>query len=111
VALIDRGLPYLRLVARLPHWRVYQVLGATPIVQGAASLRALGPNWLSLVARRPGTAFVRVHYTPYWALTEGAGCVEPDGALTRLTLRRAGTVRLAIRFSLARIGSRSPRCS
>ena len=110
-ALIDGGLPYLRPVWRSRHWRVYAVADPTPIVQGAATLRAIGPNWLSLEAERPGVAVVRVHFTPYWAITEGSGCVAPDGQFTRLLLRRAGAVRMAIRFSLLRIRATSPRCT
>ena len=111
VALIDRGLPYLRLVMRSAHWRVYAVADATPLVQGAATLTGLGPDSLTLTAERPGTVLVHVHFTPYWALSEGAGCVAPAGDLTALRLRSAGPVRLVIRFSLGRIGARSPRCS
>ncbi len=110
-ALIDRGLPYLRLVMHSAHWRVYAVANATPIVQGAAALTALGPDSLTLRANHPGTALVRVHFTPYWALGEGSGCVAPAGDYTSLTLRGAGPVRLVIRFSLGRIGARSPRCT
>jgi hypothetical protein len=110
-ALIDGGLPYLRLVDRTRHWRIYDVAGPTPIVTGPASALAIGPNWLTLRATEPGSAFVRVRYSPYWAITRGAGCVEPDGAFTRLLLTRAGPVRLAIRFSLSRIHARSPRCT
>ena len=51
-ALIDRGLPYLRLVDRTAHWRVYAVDHATPIVDGAATLEALGPE-LAEPARHP----------------------------------------------------------
>jgi len=109
-ALIDRGLPYLHLVRHTRHWRVYAVADPTPIVEGAASLRKLGPNSLTLYASRPGTALVRMRFTPYWALAGAPGCVAPTGDFTRLTLRRAGPVRLVIRFSLARIGARSPRC-
>jgi hypothetical protein len=110
-ALIERGLPYLRLVTRSRHWRVYAVIGATPIVEGAATLRTLGPDSLTLQAQRAGRVLVRVRFTPYWALGEGSGCVGPAGDLTALTLRRAGPVRLVIRFSLGRIGARSPRCT
>ncbi|HYZ79812.1 MAG TPA: hypothetical protein VE571_01005, partial [Solirubrobacteraceae bacterium] len=49
-ALIDRGLPYLRLVFKSAHWHVYAVDHPTPIAQGAATLRRLGPNSLSLSA-------------------------------------------------------------
>ncbi|HEY5317877.1 MAG TPA: hypothetical protein VIJ20_07845, partial [Solirubrobacteraceae bacterium] len=110
VALIDRGLPYLRPVWHSRHWRVYAVAHPTPIVQGAA-LRALGPDSLTIAARAPGTFFVHVRFTPYWALSGGRGCVAPDGDFTRVTLRRAGVVRLVIRFALDRIQARSPRCT
>jgi peptidoglycan/LPS O-acetylase OafA/YrhL len=109
-ALIDRGLPYLKLVFRTRHWRVYAVQDPTPIVQGAAALRTLGPNSVSIVARRPGMAYLRVRFSPYWTLPEGAGCVAPNGGFTKVILRRAGPVRLTIQFSLGRIGARSARC-
>ena len=111
VALIDRGLPYLRLMDRTGHWRVYAVQNPTPLVQGAARLRELGPNWLQLVATRPGTALVRVRFSPYWAITTGSGCVADADGFTRLELRRAGPVHVGIRFALGRIGATSPRCS
>jgi hypothetical protein len=54
---------------------------------------------------------LHVRYSPYWALARGAGCVSRAGDSTRLTLRRPGPVRLAIRFSMARVGASSPRCT
>ncbi len=44
MALIDRGLPYLREVMHSRHWRVYAVANATPIVQGAGEARRDGPR-------------------------------------------------------------------
>jgi hypothetical protein len=110
-ALIRAGQPYLRLVMRSAHWRVYAVARPTPIAQGAATVRAMGSDWIALQARRPGTVLVHVHFTPYWALATGAGCVARDGAATRLTLRRAGPVRLVIRFSARRVAAASSRCT
>lgn len=109
--LISRGQPYLHLVMRSPHWRVYAVAAATPIVQGPATLRRLGRDSLALTARTPGTVLIRIRFTPYWELTEGSGCVAPAGAYTRLTLRRAGAVALTMEFALGRIGATSPRCT
>jgi hypothetical protein len=111
VALIDRHPPYLRLVARLRHWRVYRVVGAAGLAQGAAVARAMGPNWIDLEARHAGTAYVRVRYTPYWAITRGSGCVGPAGGFTKVSVRAPGTLRVGIRFSLSRIGSRAVRCT
>ncbi len=111
VALINRGVPYLNLVFRTRHWRVYAVRNPTPIVEGAATLTDLGSDWLELNGSRPGTAIVRVHYSPYWAVTEGDGCVGPNGYFTELTVRRPGPIKLAMRFSLGRIGATSTRCS
>ncbi len=111
VALIDRGLPFLHLVYRSRHWRVYAVQDPTPIAQGAATLTALGPNSLELHAQSAGTTLIRVRWSPYWAITQGSGCVSPAGEFTRLTSRGAGAVRLSIRFSLTRIGATSSRCT
>jgi hypothetical protein len=111
MALIDRGVPYLHLVLRTAHWRVFEVADATPIAEGAATLTAIGANSVTLRANRAGTTLLRVRFTPYWALAQGAGCVQPAGDFTLLRLDRPGPVRLAIRFSLGRIGARSPRCT
>jgi hypothetical protein len=111
-ALIARGLPYLHQVLQTAHWRIYAVAHATPLAQGVARARALGANWVELSAARPGNALVHVRFTPYWAITQGAGCVaRASGGLTELRLRRAGPVRLAIRFSPSRIRASSPRCT
>ncbi len=110
--LIRRGLPYLRLVARLRHWRVYAVADPTPIVSGSATLQALGPDSLTLSVSHPGPALLRVHFTPYWELQGVAGCVAPAGNdFTALTFRTAGPARLVIAFSPWRIHARSPRCT
>jgi hypothetical protein len=111
MALITRGLPYLHLVMRSRHWRVYEVQHATPIVDGPATLTALGADWLSIRVRASGSILVHVRFSPYWKIAQGSGCVAPAGQYTRLTVRRVGFVRLATDFSLARIRSNSPRCS
>ena len=109
-ALIDHGLPYLRLADRTAEWRIYEVTDATPIALGSAVLTALGPDSLTLRASGPGSVFVRVRWSPYWALAAGSGCVAPDGDFTRLTLRQAGKVRIVTQFSLGRVGARTARC-
>jgi hypothetical protein len=111
VKLIDSGLPYLHRVFNSKHWRVYRVADATPIVQAPATLQRLTAGSLTIRVPRPGTFKLRMRFTPYWRLSEGAGCVAPDGDWTKLTVRRAEEVRLSTSFSLGRIGATSPRCS
>jgi hypothetical protein len=110
-ALVDRGLPYLRLVLRTAHWRVYAVSRPTSIVQGPASLAELGPNSLTIRATHAGRVLVRVRFTPYWQIGNGSGCVAPAGDFTELTLPHRETVRLVMNFTATRIRARSPRCS
>jgi len=101
--LIEAGLPYLREVRRTPRWRIYAVLGATPLAQGPGALSALGHDWFALRAREAGRFVVRVHYTRYWTVQRGAACVSPAaGGWTAVTVAAPGVVRVAARFSLGR---------
>jgi len=101
--LVQGGLPYLREVFASPHWRIYKVLAATPLVQGPAHLSALGHDSFALRASTAGRFLVRLHYTRYWTVTHGAGSVKAAaGGWTTVTVDRAGTVDVAARFSLAR---------
>jgi hypothetical protein len=111
VRLIDSGLPYLHLVFRSRHWRVYEVSHATPIAARPAILQRLGADSLTMRVPRPATFTVRIRFTPYWKLARGAGCVSPAGAWTRITARRAGELKLVPSFSLSRVGATTPRCT
>ena len=94
---------YLREVLRTRHWRIYAVRDATPLVSGPGALSALGRDWFTLRARTGGHFVVRVHYTRYWTVTAGAACVpSAPGGWTAVSVRAAGTVRVAARFSLGR---------
>ncbi len=101
--LIKSGLGYLREVLRTRHWRIYAVLGATPLAQGPGALSGMGHDWFALRARAAGNFVVRVHYTRYWTVTRGTACVRrAPGGWTAVMVRGAGTVKVAARFSLGR---------
>jgi hypothetical protein len=59
--------------------------------------------------RRPGSALVRVRWTPYW-LAKG-GCVEQADGWTRVTVDKAGFLPLVTRFGPERIFQRGERCN
>ncbi len=109
--LIRGGLPYLSLVARLPHWTVYAVSDPTSIASGAGRLVSMGANSLTLTVTRPGSIYVRVRWSAYWRLTGVSGCVAPEGQFTRIQARGTGRARLVMTFSLARVRARTPRCN
>jgi hypothetical protein len=111
-ALIEQGLPYLRLRWKSDDWRVFEVLLPTPIVisQGRANivLEQMSSDELLLDVKKPGEAIVRVRWTPYWYAKNA--CVEPDGAWTRVIADEVGFVKLSTRFSPERLFSRGRRC-
>jgi hypothetical protein len=111
--LIRAGLPYLRLVFTSTHWRVYRVLGATPLLEGPGRLTGLGHDSFALRASAPGAILVRVHYTRYWTVARGHACVAPAaGGWTSVVAHDAGPIAVAARFSLARaLGVGGSTCS
>ncbi len=111
-ALIERGLPYLKLRWRSRDWRVYEVMLPAPFViargRAAVTLEQLSTDQVLLRVTRPGDALLRVRWTPYWFVA--GGCVYPDEGWTGVHLPRRGFVRLVIRFSPERLWSRGRRC-
>jgi hypothetical protein len=111
-ALIEDGLPYLRLRWRSEDWRVYQVLLPAPMViaEGSARVRLeqLGSDQVLLDVRRPGAALVRVRWTPYWFAA--GGCVERAGEWTRVIADERGYLRLTTRFAPERVVEHGRRC-
>jgi hypothetical protein len=112
-ALIEQGLPYLRLRWKSRDWRVYEVLLPAPIVipQGDANivLEQMQSDELLIDVKTPGEAIVKVRWTPYWYASNGA-CVEPNGDWTRVIADEEGFVRLSTRFAPERLFSRGRRC-
>jgi len=72
---------------------------------------AIGPDSLTLEAARPGRTLLHVHFSPYWTLSLGSGCVAPAGSFTEVTLRRPGPAQLKISFAVDRIVTQSARCT
>jgi hypothetical protein len=101
--LIKGGLPYLRPVFTSKHWRIYQVLDPTPLLAGPGVLTSLSSDSFALRASAGGRFLVRIHYTRYWRIIEGSGCVaQAPGGWTYVTVSAPGEVRVAARFSLGR---------
>jgi hypothetical protein len=112
-ALIRRGLPFLREVWHDRHWRVYVVSGADPVVSAPGVLQAMGPDWFRVRIPGPATVVARLHFTPYWTLAHGAGCLrETPAGWTALTVPRGGEFTVATRLRPAGVlaAKRIGRC-
>jgi hypothetical protein len=101
--LIRGGLAYLHEVFRSVHWRVFRVLSPTPLASGPGRMSALGHDSFALLARGAGRFLVRVHYTRFWTIFKGEGCVvRAPGGWTYVDVRAPGAVVVRASFSLAR---------
>ncbi len=110
--LIEKGLPYLQRVYSNAHWRVFRVRGATPLASGPGRLTRLAYDSFKIHARHAGSFLVRVRYSPYWAITTGAGCVAPGpGGWTRVTLDGPGSAVVEAGFSLTRAFGGGAACT
>jgi len=110
--LIRDGLGYLRLVFSSAHWRIYRVLDSTPLLTGPGKLTSFSNDAFSLRANRAGSFLMRTHYTRYWTVTQGRGCVAPaGGGWTQIRAPRAGALTVSARFSFsAALGNQHSRC-
>jgi hypothetical protein len=110
--LIAAGLPYLQEAMRSAHWRVYRVLGATPLMSGPGRLTSLADDSIGLTATTPGFFVVRGHYSRYLQLVHGTGCVsEAPGGWTAVKLDSRGPARVTATFSLSHAFSSAPVCT
>lgn len=101
--LIERAPPYLRLRARLAHWRLYEFSRARPLTEptgsAAGRLLKLGPDSFTLAVTEPGRFVVRVRGNPYWSLNPEVGCVGQTGPWTLIRADRPGIAKVSIDFS------------
>jgi hypothetical protein len=110
--LIERDPPYLLLLQRLPHWRIYLVTLPHPMVisDRGADIRLLhiGSDQVDLDVDLPGSALVRVRWSPYWRVA--GACVERAGDWTRVIAGHPGRLRMTTSFDPLRVLFRGRRC-
>ncbi|MET9353442.1 hypothetical protein ABZY14_10625 [Streptomyces sp. NPDC006617] len=87
---------WLEPVWRDPHWQVYRVRDAVPLVSAPGTVVDTTPADLVLRVERPGAVTVRVAWSP-WLRSDG-GCLKQDGEFTRLTVGAPGEYRISSRY-------------
>jgi hypothetical protein len=72
---------------------VYELPNATPILTGPTPSAITSQTFSGIAGwvSRPGSYFLRVHYTPYWSLKRGSLCLRrgPNG-MTQLRVQQPG---------------------
>jgi hypothetical protein len=97
--LVSAGVPGLKLVWRNADWRVYQLLGAPGILDGAGRLVSERGSTVVLSATRPGKLLLRIHYASAWHVHSGRAALSRSaGGWIELDARRAGPI--VLRLSL-----------
>ena len=99
--LLRSGRSGLPVVFRGANVVIYAVPHPRPIVSAPARVLALRYTSIRLAVPRPGTYTLGVSYAPYWQTTSGCVAQTADG-MTRLVVRRAGTVSLRFDVTAAR---------
>jgi hypothetical protein len=103
---------YLTPIWSNEHWRLFEVQKAAPLLTGPGRLVAQTPDSFTIAAQRPGRFVMKLHWSPYWAIASGRGCVaQSPGAWTQVTLRQPGLARVGMSFSPARVVQGGARCS
>ncbi|MFF2507031.1 hypothetical protein ACFVTY_27195 [Streptomyces sp. NPDC058067] len=90
------------------HWRVYRVKDAVPLVSRPA--RVVASDGAQVVVRfaRPGTATLKVAYSPWLSDRDGCLKVTERGEFTRLVAPAAGTYRIGSRWAASPRPSGAP---
>jgi hypothetical protein len=109
--MLKRGPPrYLQPIYKSTDWTVYKVSDPSPLAIGGKMVK-LRPQGFVVDSSAPGTVLVRVHWTSYWSIEQGTGCVEQaPGGYTMLDIETPGRFRVGIDFSPVRAISAGPRC-
>src|SRR3954447_2137221 len=89
--LIQETPSYLHEVWLNENWVLYAVDRPKPLLSGHGRLIETTADSFKFDAERPGRFVMRLHYSPYWAVTTGSGCVAAArGNWTEVTVRRPG---------------------
>jgi hypothetical protein len=94
-ALIRQGLPYLTAVWRHDNWTLYEVAGATGIIQGPARLVEASASGLAFEATGAGEILVRVRWSRWLAVAgPGGPCLVRAGDWVAVRVTEPGRYRV-----------------
>jgi hypothetical protein len=109
--LIDRSLPYLEPIWSNGDWRLFAVRDATGLVDRPASITSIGADWFDLRIPRASRFELRIHFSPYWKVSDGTACLRERGPWTVVEASGPGSIHVGTDLSAAAIFGRHRVCS
>ncbi len=91
---------YLHLLHQDDVWRVYEVRPTPALTDGEATLTQLGIDDFTVDVAHAGDVRVKVRFSPWFRVVDGAACVRDDGdGWTVVRAEQGGTVRVSADLS------------
>jgi hypothetical protein len=106
--IITEEQPWLHRVWRDANWQIYRVEGSDPLASLPATVTYAGPAALTVHLPRPGSALVRIEWSPWLAIndidddTSPRACLSRNGDWTELSAPDAGSYTIEARYTLDR---------
>jgi hypothetical protein len=102
VALVRSGTNSLTPVWESRNWRIFRVVNGTGLATGPGRVTALSVNEFDLRFDRPGSLFVRIHWSPNLRVVKGDACLAPTPTgWTNVTAPRGGAIRIGAGVDVA----------
>lgn len=102
--------PYLRPLLDDGVWRVFEVVPAPSLIEGPAHLTGVTVDRFDVEVGGTGPVVVRVHFSPWFRVAGGTGCVrEAPGGWTEV-VAEPGSVRVEAGWSVAAWFDRDGDC-
>jgi hypothetical protein len=111
--IVTAGNTWLPLIWQDADWRIYRVESSDPLASAPATASYAGPAALTVYVPRPGSALLRIAWSPWLAIDGVDGdqspraCLAQNGEWTELFAPSAGTFTIEARYTLDR-GSPCP---
>lgn len=109
--LLRSGRSGLRLVARLPHWTVYELRRPTPILTAeepapGTSVISMTDSRIALWLPTAGAYDLRLRYSPYWSSDMRGLCLTPTASgMTHVQAPAPGALRLEFEPTLGTVAA------
>ena len=95
-ALIATAPPYLSLVWRNAHWKLFAVNHPASMVRGPGRLSSMSPTTMTLDVTGTRPVVIQLRWSPFLTYLGPPGCLSPAGDWTSLQLLAPGRVTLRV---------------